>query len=188
MIVTPHTVKGTKNYVRAFDPVYLPVGAPFMFVVKSDAAWNTFRDVLDYGKASPDRLRISNTGNVGLVRIIGLELEGAAGVRFTHVPYKGTGPGMIALLGGHVDGMLGAAGTVLEHVKSGRLRALAIGAPERYPAYPDAPTLKELGFNVDASTWWGYVAAKGTPRQTVDFIADAFRKAMETPEYKETTN
>ncbi|MBI3068565.1 MAG: tripartite tricarboxylate transporter substrate binding protein [Betaproteobacteria bacterium] len=188
MVVTPHTVKGTKHYVKAFDPVFLPVGAPFVFVVNAGSPWKSFRELLDYARSNPERMRISNTGNAGLVHILSLGLEGAAGVRFTHVPYKGSGPGMVALLGGHVDGMLGAAGTVLQHVKNGKLRALAIGAPERYSAYAEAPTFKELGFNVDASTWWGYVVPKGTPRHIVEVIASAFRKAIDTPEYKESSD
>lgn len=184
-VVTPHTAKGTRHFVKAYDAVYLPVGSPFILVVRGDAPWRTFREMLDHAKGNPDKVRLANAGNVGLAHIVGLGIEGAAGVRFNHIPYKGSGPGLIALLGGHVDGMLGAAGTVLEHVKSGKLKPFVVGSPERYTVFPDVPTLRELGFNQEASTWWGYVVPKGTPRQNIDFLAEAIRKTVETPEYRE---
>ncbi|MCC6531149.1 MAG: tripartite tricarboxylate transporter substrate binding protein [Burkholderiales bacterium] len=188
MVVTPHTVKGTKHFVKELDPVFLPVGAPFVFVVRTETPWRSFSDVIEYARGNPEKLRVANAGNVGLAHILGFGLEAAAGVKFNHVPYKGSGPGMVALLGGHVDAMLGAAGTVVSFVRADKLRALAIGSPERYPAFPDAPTFKELGLLQDASTWWGYVAPKGTPRQVIDAIVESFKKATETPEYREATN
>lgn len=182
--LTAPYVKGDEKLLARFEPIALPAGAPFVFVVRDDAPWKTFTELLDYARKNPRKLDIANTGEMGLTHILGLGIETEAGIAFTHIPYNGSGPGMVALLGGQVSGMLAAVGTVLGHLKGGRLRALAIGSRERFAPLPDVPTFKELGLDVEAITWWGFVAPKGTPPAIVTTISDAMHGAVRTAEYR----
>jgi len=108
----------------------------------------------------------------------------AMGVKFTHVPFKGTGPCITALMGGHVDGSLNEISTLLPFVESKKFRILAVCSPARSPAFPDVPTFKEFGFDIDAGTWYAYVAAKGTPKDRLKKLQDAFQAAVQASEFK----
>jgi tripartite-type tricarboxylate transporter receptor subunit TctC len=108
-----------------------------------------------------------------------------AGIDLTHVPYKGSGPGVAAVLGGQVTMIFVGPLAIEAHVKSGKLRALAIADKKRSAVLPEVPTVSEAGFpGIEAGTWYGFLAPAGTPRRIIDAFHASVLKAMSTPETK----
>ncbi len=107
-------------------------------------------------------------------------MEQAAGVEFTHVPYKGSAAAITSLLGKHLDGVSVSYAEVAPHVQAGTLRALAVLAPNRLADNPDVPTATELGYDVVIGTWRGYAVPSDTPQATVDFLTESILKAAES--------
>lgn len=186
IITTPYTVDPDVSY-KQFDPIILPVGGPVVITVKADSPWKTFKEFIDYAKSNPGKIRYGNSGHRAMFHIGVVGIEELTGVKFTHVPFKGSAQIIMALMGGHVEAGISTLGPVLQYLKIGKLRILGICSPERYNEFPEVPTFKELGMNIDISTWWGYLAPKGTPKENIKIIHDAFKTAMDTPEFKRYT-
>jgi tripartite-type tricarboxylate transporter receptor subunit TctC len=108
----------------------------------------------------------------------------AAKLKMRHVPTTGGGPAINALLGGHVDLTAGGPSAITPHVRAGKLRPLASWGPKRHPSFPEVPTFKELGYDIEYLIWAGMFAPKGTPEGTVKVLRDAARKAVEDPDFK----
>ncbi|MGH8640950.1 MAG: tripartite tricarboxylate transporter substrate-binding protein, partial [Burkholderiales bacterium] len=102
-----------------------------------------------------------------------------------HVPYKGAGPGMTALMGGEVDAMFNGVSSALPHVKAGRLRALAVSTAQRSALFPELPTVAEGGLRYDTSGWYGLVAPARTPKAVTGQLQSQLHKALNTPEMKQ---
>ena len=116
---------------------------------------------------------------MGVTHLIAEIFANEAGVEWTHIPEKGSGPAVTALLGGHVELSSAAIGPAMAHVRAGTLRALAVFSDKRLKAFPDVPTLKELGYKVEARALYGILAPKDTPKPVVDAIFLAAKKAGE---------
>jgi tripartite-type tricarboxylate transporter receptor subunit TctC len=158
------------------------VADSFLFV-KSDSPFKTIGDLLKHAQANPARLRVAATG-FGTVDDVSVRFLEKKGARMTTVPYPKPGERYAATLGGHAEVLYEQAGDVLQYLKAGQLRPLVIFAEKRHPAFPDVPTTKELGIDITLPQFRGIVARKGTPPERVQAMADAFRKAMETPQWK----
>jgi len=182
-VVTLYTTK-TGVPLDRFDPIAYTVYIPAGVVVRTESPWKTFREFIDHAKANPGKVQMANSGHAAMYHIGIVGIEMAMGVKFTHVPFKGTGPCITALMGGHVDGSLNEISTLLPYVESNKFRILAVCSPNRSPAVPDAPTFKEFGFDLDVGTWYAYVAAKGTPHDRLKKLQDAFRAGVESNEFK----
>jgi len=182
-VVTLYTTK-TGVPLDRFDPIAYTVYIPAGVVVRAESPWKTFKEFIDHAKANPGNVQMANSGHAAMYHIGIVGIEMAMGVKFTHVPFKGTGPCITALLGGHVDGSLNEISTLLPYVESKKFRILAVCSPARSPAVPDAPTFKEFGFDLDVGTWYAYVAAKGTPQDRLKKLQDAFQAAVEAKEFK----
>jgi tripartite-type tricarboxylate transporter receptor subunit TctC len=183
LIITQYTTKTGVDY-RKFDPIIYTVGIPAGVVVRFDSPWKTFKEFLDDARANPRKIQMANSGHGAMYHIGIMGIEMATGVKFTHVPYKGSGPCVTALLGGHADGSLIEISTLLPHVEAGKLRVLAVSSPERNFALPAVPSFKEFGFDLDVGTWYAYVVPKGTPQERTQILHGAFKKAVETEEFK----
>ena len=183
IVVTPYTVIAKPDY-RNFEPVVLTAEIPTVVAVQPDAPWKTFKEFLDYAKANPGKIRMSNSGHGAMYHIGAIGLEAATRAKFTHVPYKGSGPANIALAGGHVEAAFTGYSTVAQLITNGRLRLLAVASAKRYYAAPEIPTFKESGVDLELSTWYGYVAPKGTPKERIKVIHDGFKKGIDSPEYQ----
>jgi tripartite-type tricarboxylate transporter receptor subunit TctC len=184
LVVTLYTTKTGVSY-KKFDPIIYTVGVPAGVVVKADSPWKTFKEFIDHAKANPEKVQMANSGHAAMYHIGIVGIEMATGVKLTHVPYKGSGPSVTALLGGHVDGTLIEISTLLPYVEAKKFRILAVSSSTRNFAIPDVPTFKECGFELDVGTWYGYVVPKGTPKDRIKILHDAFKVAMDSKEFKD---
>jgi tripartite-type tricarboxylate transporter receptor subunit TctC len=149
--------------LKDFTPVSLAVSAPFVLLVHPNVPARSMKELVSLAKTRPGKLNFAS-GGTGISSHMAMELfKLVAAIDMVHVPYKGAGPGMIALLAAEVDAMFAAIPAALPHLKSERLRALAVGSGQRSPLLPGTPTVKESGFQFDASSWYGILAPKKTP-------------------------
>jgi tripartite-type tricarboxylate transporter receptor subunit TctC len=158
------------------------VADSFLFV-KADSPFKTVQELLTHAQANPGKLRVAATG-FGTVDDVTVRYLEKRGHKMTTVPYPKPGERYAATLGGHAEVLYEQAGDVLQYLKAGQLRPLVIFAEKRHPAFPEVPASKELGIEVSLPQFRGIVARKGTPADRVQKLADAFRRAMETPQWK----
>ena len=180
LCVVPHLyARMGYDSLRDFAPVTIVAAGPFVVDVHPSVPARTLKELLALGKAHPGKLTFGTAGP-GSVSHLGIELLKSMGqVNFLHIPYKGVAPAMISLLGGETALMYDPVLTSLPHMKSGRIRALAVGDAKRTPLLPDLPTVSESGLpGFEASSWYGIVAPAGTPREVIARLHGALAKAL----------
>jgi len=182
LTATPH-IEPTLPYKGPQDiqPIISSVNAQMILAIRADAPWKTARELIDYAKANPGKLRIGNAGIGAATHLHYLSLK-FAGVPMTEVPFNGAAPAITALLGGHIEGIVMNIMPVLPHVKAGKLRYIALFTEERVKDVPELqgiPTLKELGYKDALTEGSAYfiAAPRGTPQRIIDLLYDAFLKA-----------
>lgn len=153
--------------------------SPIIIACRSDMPFKTFKGMLEYAKANPDKLIFGNTGPWGAADLPWKMIVKQTGIKTKNVPYDGGGPALLAVLGGHADIIGGLVSYVYPHVKTGKLRALAVLDDRREEKFPDVPTAKEQGVNVTNLMWRGVLAPKNTPRPVIDKLAHAFKQMTE---------
>lgn len=168
-----------------FEPVAYVGYTPQGVFTRIDAPWNNLKELLEYAKANPGKLKCGNAGHGGNFHMGAVGIEQATGVKFTHIPFKGSAPAVPAVMGGHVDIIVSTIADTLHMVKGGSLKVLGLAAPERNKFAPDAQTFKELGFDIEFSTYWSYLGPKGMPKDRVNILFEAFKKSTETREVRE---
>ena len=169
--------------VKSFAPVAWVARVPNVLVVPASSPAKTFEEFIALAKSRPGRLTYSSGGNGSAAHIAFEYLKLKAGLFVTHVPYRGTAPSVNDLIAGQVDATFTGAPAVLPHVKSGRLRALAVSGRERIAALPDVPTVAESGLaGFEADQWYGLVAPAGTPAARVAQLNAEINKALALPE------
>jgi tripartite-type tricarboxylate transporter receptor subunit TctC len=155
--------------VRDFAPITSAVNVPFMIAVHPAVPANSMAELIALAKAKPGVIKYSTPGSASSNHVAGALLESMAGIKLTHIPYKGSGPATIAALGGEVDIVITGIATVTPQWKAGKLKILAIGADKRHPSWPDIPATSEAGLQgYYAGTWFGLVTRTGTPRPIID--------------------
>jgi tripartite-type tricarboxylate transporter receptor subunit TctC len=154
--------------------------------VRADAPWNTVEEFLAAAKKEPGKLGMGNAGNGSIWHLAAAALEDKTGTKFNHVPFQGAGPGVLALLGGHIDAVAVSPAEVTVHVQSGKLKTLAVMAEQRVKGFDTVPTLKERGIDLVIGTWRGLAAPKGTPQATVAYLKTLAQKASSEPSFRET--
>jgi tripartite-type tricarboxylate transporter receptor subunit TctC len=167
--------------LKDFEPVSLLATAPVILVAHPKLKIKTIGEFVTLAKSKPGQLNYASGGNGASTHLGGELLKMAAGIDLVHVPYKGTGPAMNDLVGGHVDVMFSGISSARPFMESGALVALAVTGDARNSAVPDVPTFKESGLDVPASTYWSVLAPKGTPKPIVDRLSAEFTKAMRDP-------
>lgn len=166
-------------------PVSHVVWASNILVVNSASKLLSLADVVKTGKDKPGELTYASGGNGTPAHLASALLALRSGMQLRHVPYRGAAEGVAAVLAGQVDMMFAATGAALPHVRSGKLRALAISAPTRLPSAPELPTVAEQGFEgFDIRDWQGIVAPTGTPEAIVNKVAAEVRRIAALPEVK----
>ena len=169
--------------LRSFVPVAYVARVPNVLVVGAASPWRTLADLLAAARARPGRLTYSSGGNGSAAHITFEYLKLRARVFMLHIPYRGTAPSVTDVLAGQVDCTFTGAPAVIPHVRSGRLRALAVSSPQRLPQLPDVPTVAESGYaGFEADQWYGLVAPAGTPAAVVSRLNAEVNKALALPE------
>ena len=154
-------------------------------VVKSDSPFKTFKDLIEYARKNPGKVTYATSG-VGSPMHIGMEfVADTEKIQWTHVPQTGGGPGLAAVLGGHVTAMSDST-EWLPHVKEGSLRLLVTHGERRMKSFPNVPTLRDLGYDFINETVFMIAAPKGTSAPIVNRLEEAFHKAMEDPQFIQT--
>ncbi len=170
------------NPEKDFAPVMIFGTAPMAVTTGAGKPYKSFAEVVAAAKAKPDTLTIGNVGNGSLGHLATILLNQAAGIKLVPVPYKGGGPLSTDALGGQIDFAMASTAAQAQHVRGGKMRALALTGAKRSHTMPDVPTLTELGTPVVAHAWWGILAPAGTPKPIIDKIVAEFRKAIKLPE------
>jgi tripartite-type tricarboxylate transporter receptor subunit TctC len=175
------------EFLRDFAPVgSLTVTQYILAVNAANVPATNLREFIALAKSKPGELNAAGS-NTGGIQQIALELfDSLAGVKLNYVPYKGGGPGMTDLVGGHVQLAFNNAITFSPHLKSGKLRALAIGGQSRSPVLPDVPTFTESGVTgFDVNNWFGIVAPGRTPKPIVQKLSDEIARILTAPDVRE---
>jgi tripartite-type tricarboxylate transporter receptor subunit TctC len=172
--------------VRSFTPVALIATSGLGLCVHPQLPVRSAREFIQLAKRRPGQLLYSSPGNGGPQHLTMELFKLETGVNIVHVPYKGLAGAMTDLMGGHVQAMISALGSAAPHIGSGRLRLLAVLMAERAPAFPDVPTMKELGLtNLEVYTWYGMFAPAGTPASAVARVNADVNALVQLPEVGE---
>ena len=186
VVVNPLLSKVPFDVERDFLPVSLIATGPNVLVVNPKTPVKTLGELIAYARANPGKLNFGSGGAGSVAHLSGEMLKSLAHVDIVHVPYKGGILSVNDLIAGHVQIVFSDALPVMQHIRAGTLRALAITSPERSPLVPDVPTCVESGLpGLVAVNWWGVLLPAGTPKPVADkFYADLV-KVMQDPEVKE---
>ena len=170
---------------KDFTPVTNLAQVPNVLVVHSSVPVGSFKDLVAYAKANPGKLNFASPGAGSGAHLAGELMKLEAGVEMVHVPYKGLAPAVNDLLGGQVQMMFAGISTVIQHVRSGKLVALAIASPRRSAQLPDVPTVAESGIpGFEVISWYGIVARAGTPAAVVRKIQRDMAEALAVEEVR----
>jgi tripartite-type tricarboxylate transporter receptor subunit TctC len=167
-------------------PIALLSADPLALCVQAENPIKSVKELVAAAKAKQGAMSFSSSGPYGIVHVPTAMFLDAAGIKMRHVPTTGGGPAVIQLLGGHVDIHAGGLAAVYPHIKSGKLRALALTDVKRSPALADAPTLKEIGYDVEAYLWVGLFTTAGVPEATFNKLRDVIRKAVADPLFQDS--
>jgi tripartite-type tricarboxylate transporter receptor subunit TctC len=158
---------------------------PTILVVNADMPWQSVKDLLEDARKRPGEITFSSSGLYGASHMpMDMLLQAAGGLRMRHLPTTGGGPATTAVLGGHAHLWMSPPGVASPHIKGGKLRALAVSSAARHPYFPDVPTLKELGYDVEYYLWIALFAPRGTPDSALRVLRDAARQAAQEPDFK----
>jgi tripartite-type tricarboxylate transporter receptor subunit TctC len=167
--------------VDQLKPIARFTADPTVLVVRADSPWKTYAEFMAYVKANPGKVTFGSSGNYGTMHVPMEQLKVATSSFMLHVPYTGAGPAVLALLAGNVDALSTGPASVLQHIKGGKLRALAHWGDGRLAVMPDVPSLKELGVGVQYSQWAGLFVPADTPANAVEALRQAARFAAQDP-------
>lgn len=169
--------------LKSFVPVAYVARVPSVLVVRAGSPIRTFKAFIEAARKQPGQLTYASGGNGSAAHITFESLKLRAGIAVVHIPYRGTAPSVTDVIAGQVDCTFTGAPALLPHVRSGRLRALAVSGPQRLEALKDVPTVAESGYaGFDADQWYGIVAPAGTPAAVVAHLNAEINKALRLPD------
>lgn len=172
--------------LKDLAPVVLIVSAPVVLVVAADSRFRTLDDLVAAAKRDPGAITFASPGNGTVSHLAGELLQRAAGIKLTHVPYKGAPPALTDTLGGQVQSFLSSVPSALGHIRTGRLRALAVTSAKRSAEMSDVPTIAESGYRgFDANTWYGLLAPAGTPAAVVARLNAEVNRVLAMPDVRQ---
>src|SRR4051812_5279577 len=174
------------NPDTAFVPISLICELPFVLMASPTFAPNSIKELVAYAKANPEKVTFASSGLGGSPHLTAEIFQLATGTKMTHVPYKGGGPAMPDLMAGHVDILFASVLESSSHIKSGKLKGLAVTHARRSPALPDVPTLAEAGVqNAESGSWIALLAPAGTLPAIVAKVGGDIREALAQSDVKE---
>lgn len=166
---------------KDFMPVTLLAKVPNVFVIHPDVPAKNFKEFISYAKAHPGQLNYGSAGNASAGHLAMEYLKLVTGTYITHIPYRGTGPQLTDLLAGRTQASSAGMPALGAHIRSGKLRAIAVGTQQRIASMPDVPTVAELGFkNFETSQWYGIHVPAGTPPDIVKRLQEESLKALKS--------
>src|SRR5687768_13334012 len=182
--VNPHLhPKLSYDPIKDFAPITLVASAPSVLVVHPSVPARTIKEFADYARANPTKLNYASNGNGSSSHMAAVLYETNAGVKMTHVPYKGVGPALTDLMSGRIELMFNSIVAILPHIQSGKLRALAVTSKNRSSLLPEVPTIAESGWPAyEAGSWYGILAPAGTPPAIIDRLHKEIVKSLRDPE------
>lgn len=188
LTVTPHTYpKLTYEPVKGFEPITLIATQPLLLVVNPALKVNNVAELIRDAQSQPGKLSYGSFGNGSAAHLAGEYFKTLAKVDMVHVPYKGSGPALVDLVGGQIDLMFDVFSTAAPLAKSGKLRPIAITSGERSPQFPDVPTMQQAGVTgFDAGTWFGVLAPAGIPKPLVEQLSKALNAVLEEKGLRDT--
>ena len=181
----PHIQKVEFDVLNDFTWIIRVVDYTYALVVRPDAQWRSITELVNYAKANPGKLTYATSGVGVTMHMVMEELASMNGIRWVHAPHRNSSDMMNAVIGGHID-MIAAAISYAPLVDSGKIRLLAILGANRVKRWPQIPTAKEMGYNVNASSSYGIGGPKGMDPKVVKTLHDAFRKGLDDPEFVRT--
>jgi len=178
---------------KDFAPITLVAGVPNVMIVNTEkakaAGINNAADFIRIAKANPGKLNMASSGNGTSIHLAGELFKTMSGTYMTHFPYTGSGPALLAMVGGDMDVMFDNLPSSMQLIKSGKLKALAVTSSQRSAALPDVPTVEQAGGpalkGFEASSWFGLLAPAGTPPDIVNRVQQEVTKSLGTPAIKE---
>ena len=173
------------NFMRDILPVAGLVRTPNVMEVTSSFPAKTVQEFIDYCKANPGKINMASSGSGTSVHLSGELFKSMTGCNMVHVPYKGAGPALTDLIGGQVDVLFDNLPSSINHIKGGRIRALAVTSEQREPALPHLPTVGETVPGYEATAWFGIGMPKGTPRDVIDKVNAEVNRALADPKMRE---
>jgi tripartite-type tricarboxylate transporter receptor subunit TctC len=172
--------------LKQLVPIARFTADPTVLVVRADSPWRTAQEFIADLRRHPAKYSYGSSGNYGTMHVPMEMLKNAAHFRMLHVPYTGAGPAVLALLGGQVDALATGPATIVQHVRAGKLRALAHWGEGRLAALPDVPSLAELGYPVQFAQWSGLFVPAGTPEPIIAKLREAAKLAANDPKVQST--
>ncbi len=180
LCIVPLTTKGVAYNLNDFYPVCGLAGGYNVIAVQTKARWKNIKELLAEAKQNPGKISYgSGSGALGITTLIAEAFFKEAGVKLNLIPAQGSGPAVVAILGGHTEAVSSQITPAFPHIQAGTLRALVVSTEKRVPTLPDVPSCKELGYDVVVPSLYGLMAPKGTPKEVVEIIAQAAKKASE---------
>ncbi|MEE9420726.1 MAG: tripartite tricarboxylate transporter substrate binding protein, partial [Desulfatiglandaceae bacterium] len=174
LIINPLQIKVDYNF-EDFEPLVQLVSAPQLMVANINSPWKNAKEMIEYARANPGKVKLGTTGFGNLPHLMTLRLQELAKAKFTIIPFKGNAPARKEVLGGHIDGLISVMQDA-SYVKAGALKGLAVLAKERFPGL-DVPAFAEQGYpDMVADVWWGVAALKDTPEPIKAKIVKTFEK------------
>jgi tripartite-type tricarboxylate transporter receptor subunit TctC len=171
--------------IKRLDAITVLVDVPSVIFLPASIPVNSFREFVNYAKANQGKINYGSPGSGTTPHISAESINKSFGLGMTHIPYKGASQAVAALLAGDIQFYLSGAGLGAPHVKSGKLRAIAVSSKSRLDVFPDIPTFNEAGLGaINASNWWGVAVPAGTPRAIGEKIRHALCKVMSEPSSK----
>ena len=172
------------NFIRDIAPVAGISRVPNVMTVHPDVPAKTVAEFIAYAKANPGKINMASSGNGTSVHLSGEMFKAMTGVEMQHVPYRGSAPAMTDLIAGQVQVIFDNMPSVLQHIKAGKLRALAVTTAARSPELPDVPTVAETVKDYEASAWFGMGAPKNTPKEIIATLNKAINEVLAEPAMK----
>lgn len=181
---SPSLYKNLKyDPLNDMTPVIQTENGPYVVTVHPSLPVKDVKQLVALAKSKPGQLNYASTGNGGITHLASELFAMRTGIKIMHIPYKGTGPGVIDTIAGNTQMMVAAVSAVIGHIGNGRLRGLAVSSPKRLSALPNTPTVMEAGYKYQVNNWHGVIAQKAVPKAIIDRLNSEINKAIKDPDF-----
>jgi tripartite-type tricarboxylate transporter receptor subunit TctC len=184
LTITPHLQQVSYDVTKDFTYIVALSNFAESIAVQTEAPWKTLKDLVEYARQNPNKIRIGNAGLASWTVFMAKKIAQKEGIQWTDIPFNSEGEVNTALLGGHIEVGL-FSGPHIPNVRAGKFRMLAVGTAQRLKEFPDVPTVKELGYDFVALSYCGILAPKGLPEPIEKKLIESFSKGRKEPAFVE---